>query len=97
VEIAIGTMIRNGLSTKEIAQLRCISAATVRRHRENIRRKLGLRNRKANLATYLQASITGGSTGNVDTAAPQEIAGEPPSMETWDPHPWSGADENLPM
>jgi len=58
VEIAIGTMIRNGLSTKEIAQLRCISAATVRRHRENIRRKLGLRNRKANLATYLQASFS---------------------------------------
>ena len=62
VEIAIGTMIRNGLSTKEIAQLRCISAATVRRHRENIRRKLGLRNRKANLATYLQASFSREST-----------------------------------
>jgi DNA-binding NarL/FixJ family response regulator len=58
VEIAISTMIRNGLSTKEIAQLRCISAATVRRHRENIRRKLGLRNRKVNLATYLQASFS---------------------------------------
>ncbi len=57
VEIAISTMIRNGLSTKEIAQLRCISPATVRRHRENVRRKLGLKNRKANLATYLQASV----------------------------------------
>jgi len=57
VEIAISTMIRNGLSTKEIAQLRCISPATVRRHRENVRRKLGLRNRKANLATFLQSSI----------------------------------------
>jgi len=49
VEVAISTMIRNGLSTKEIAQLRCISAATVRRHRENIRRKLGLKNRRINL------------------------------------------------
>ncbi|HEX2970833.1 MAG TPA: LuxR C-terminal-related transcriptional regulator, partial [Tepidisphaeraceae bacterium] len=56
VEIAISTMIRNGLSTKETAQLRCISEATVRRHRENIRRKLGLKNRKANLVTYLQAA-----------------------------------------
>ena len=55
-EIAISTMIRNGLSTKEIAQLRCISPATVRRHRENIRRKLRLKNRKANLVTYLQSS-----------------------------------------
>jgi DNA-binding CsgD family transcriptional regulator len=58
VEIAISTMIRNGLSTKEIAQLRCISEATVRRHRENIRRKLGLKNHKANLVTYLQSSST---------------------------------------
>ena len=56
VEIAISAMIRNGLSTKEIAQLRSITEATVRRHRENIRRKLGLTNRKANLVTYLQSS-----------------------------------------
>jgi len=61
VEIAISAMIRNGMSTKEIAQLRCISPATVRRHRENIRRKLGLQNRRANLVTYLQGS------GNPDT------------------------------
>lgn len=58
VEIAVSTMIRNGLSTKEIARLRCISPATVRRHRENIRRKLGLKNRQVNLATYLQASFS---------------------------------------
>jgi DNA-binding CsgD family transcriptional regulator len=66
VETAIGTMIRNGLSTKEIAQLRCISAATVRRHRENIRRKLGLKNKKVNLATYLQASLSNGSVSPTD-------------------------------
>lgn len=47
-------MIRNGLSTKEIARLRGIATGTVRRHRENIRRKLGLTNRKANLMTFLQ-------------------------------------------
>ncbi|MBN1509303.1 MAG: helix-turn-helix transcriptional regulator [Sedimentisphaerales bacterium] len=56
VEVVISTMIRNGLSTKEIAGIRCISPATVRRHRENIRRKLGLQNRKVNLATYLQSA-----------------------------------------
>lgn len=60
VEVAISTMIRNGLSTKEIAQLRCISQATVRRHRENIRSKLGLTNRKANLVTYLQSNTPEG-------------------------------------
>jgi DNA-binding NarL/FixJ family response regulator len=58
VEIAISTMIRNGLSNKEIAQLRSISPKTVQRHRENIRRKLGLKNRKVNLVTYLQSSFS---------------------------------------
>jgi DNA-binding NarL/FixJ family response regulator len=86
VEIAISTMIRNGLSTKEIAQLRCISAATVRRHRENIRRKLGLRNRRVNLTTYLQASFA------TESGPPTEVAeahllpagGEAPSPQDWD-------------
>ena len=86
VEIAIGTMIRNGLSTKEIAQLRCISAATVRRHRENIRRKLGLRNRKANLATFLQASAAGEPVAGADTAATpaNQTAENPPPFTHWD-------------
>lgn len=55
-EVAITAMLRNGLSTKEIAQIRCITPATVRRHRENIRRALGLQNRKINLVTYLRSS-----------------------------------------
>jgi len=56
-EIAICDMIRNGLRTKEIAQIRGISAATINRHRENIRRKLKITNSEANLATYLQSSM----------------------------------------
>ncbi len=56
-EIAICNMIRNGLRTKEIAQIKGISAATVNRHRENIRRKLKITNSEANLATYLQSSM----------------------------------------
>ena len=66
VEIAISTMIRNGLSNKEIAQLRSISPATVQRHRENIRRKLGLKNRKINLVTYLQGSFSRESTPSTE-------------------------------
>jgi DNA-binding CsgD family transcriptional regulator len=81
VEIAVSTMVRNGLSTKEIARLRCISPATVRRHRENIRRKLGLRNQNVNLSTYLQASLSEPS-GRNDTwrpIAPESTIGrEPP-------------------
>jgi DNA-binding CsgD family transcriptional regulator len=53
-ETSVCTMIRNGLRTKEIARLRGISAATVNRHREHIRRKLGLANQAVNLTTWLQ-------------------------------------------
>jgi DNA-binding CsgD family transcriptional regulator len=56
-EIAICNMIRNGLRTKEIAQIRGVSAATINRHREHIRRKLKITNSEANLATYLQSSM----------------------------------------
>ncbi len=54
-EVNICNMIRNGLGNKEIAELRGISASTVDRHRERIRRKLNLTNKKINLTTYLQS------------------------------------------
>ena len=57
IEITICNMIRNGLRTKEIAQMRAVSTATVNRHRENIRRKLKITNSDVNLATYLQSSM----------------------------------------
>ena len=53
-EIQICHMIRNGLRTKEIAQIRSVSPATVSRHRERVRRKLGISNEDVNLITYLQ-------------------------------------------
>jgi DNA-binding CsgD family transcriptional regulator len=56
-EIAICNMIRTGLRTKEIAQTRGVSTATINRHRENIRRKLKITNDNINLATYLQSSM----------------------------------------
>ncbi|MFC2000919.1 helix-turn-helix transcriptional regulator [Chloroflexota bacterium] len=56
-EITICNMIRNGLRTKEIAQTRGVSAATINRHRENIRRKLKITNDDVNLATYLQSNM----------------------------------------
>lgn len=75
VEVAISTMIRNGMSTKEIAQLRCISPATVHRHRENIRKKLGLQNQHRNLATFLQGAVRDNATD-----ARQSMIQEPPSL-----------------
>jgi DNA-binding CsgD family transcriptional regulator len=59
-EIAICNMIRNGISTKEIAGMRGVSEATVNRHREKIRRKLKITNKKINLATFLQSNIQQG-------------------------------------
>ena len=56
-EVSICNMIRNGMRTKEIAQIRGVSAATINRHRENIRRKLKITNDDVNLATYLQSSM----------------------------------------
>lgn len=56
-ETQICTMVRSGLRTKEIAELRCVSQATVCRHRDRIRRKLGLTNTMVNLATYLKREM----------------------------------------
>lgn len=53
-EVRVCSMIRMGLSSKEIADLRRVSRATISRQRESIRRKLGLSGRRVNLATYLQ-------------------------------------------
>lgn len=57
-EVAICNMIRSGLQTKEIAQIRRVSVGTINRHREHIRRKLKITNNKINLTTYLQSDIS---------------------------------------
>jgi len=56
-EISICNMIRNGMRTKEIAEIRGVSEATINRHREKIRRKLKITNHNVNLATFLQSSM----------------------------------------
>lgn len=56
-ETAICNMIRIGMRTKEIAEMRGISEATVNRHREKIRHKLKITNQNVNLATLLQSNI----------------------------------------
>jgi len=56
-EIRICKMVRDGMPTKEIAEIRGIAPATISRHREHIRRKLGIANQAINLTTYLQATM----------------------------------------
>jgi DNA-binding CsgD family transcriptional regulator len=56
-EVKICNMIKTGMRTKEIAEIQGVSAATVNRHREHIRRKLKITNSEVNLTTYLQTSL----------------------------------------
>src|SRR4030042_4859574 len=52
-EIQIENLLRKGKPSKEIAELITSSPKAVAFHRENIRRKLGLKNKKINLKSYL--------------------------------------------
>ena len=52
-EIEICSLIRNGLTTKEIARQLNIAITTVQKHRQIIRKKLNITNKGVNLETYL--------------------------------------------
>jgi len=53
-EIEICSMIRGGLTSKDISRLLNISGQTVEKHRKNIRRKFGISNRGINLTSFLR-------------------------------------------
>ena len=52
-EIKIANLIRHGSSTKKIAEIMNVSPRTVETHRKNIRRKIGLEGKRANLRSHL--------------------------------------------
>lgn len=52
-EIEVANLIRHGKSVKEIAAILNISTVTARNHRQKVREKVGLKNTKVNLRTYL--------------------------------------------
>ncbi len=52
-EIQLTDYIKQGKTTKEIANLLNLATSTIDFHRDNIRKKLGIKNKKINLKTYL--------------------------------------------
>ncbi|MBF0117661.1 MAG: PAS domain S-box protein [Desulfobacterales bacterium] len=55
MEIQIANLIKEGKSNKDMAELLGLSQNTILFHRFNIRTKLGIKNRRVNLRTYLLA------------------------------------------
>jgi PAS domain S-box-containing protein len=53
-EIDICNMIKNGFSSKQIAEALYISTRTIETHRNSIRKKLSVTGKQVNLATYLK-------------------------------------------
>jgi len=54
-ELQVADLIKEGKTTKEIAEFMSVSPATVEIHRYHIREKLGLSRKKTNLRTYLSS------------------------------------------
>lgn len=54
-EIRVANLIKQEKTAKEIAEIQNTSESAIIYHRHNIRRKLGLRNKKVNLKTYLKS------------------------------------------
>ena len=52
-ELHVASMVKAGRATKEIAEILSVTTNAVDFHRKNIRKKLGLSNRKTNLRSYL--------------------------------------------
>jgi PAS domain S-box-containing protein len=52
-EIRVANLVKEGKTNKEIAALLCLSKNTILFHRYNIRKKLGIKNKKINLQAHL--------------------------------------------
>ncbi len=60
-ELEICKMVKNGHSSKEIAELLSVSVLTVHKHREMVRKKLGIKNSDVKLKPFLD------SVGDIDS------------------------------
>jgi len=69
MELRVATMIKSGFKSEEIARVLNISPHTVKSHRQNIRKKLNLKNENTNLSSYLKAKL---GTDHSETRAAQK-------------------------
>ena len=54
-EIQVAALIKDGKTSKEIAEILNVSDTTIHFHRKNLRTKFGLKNQKTNLRTHLMS------------------------------------------
>ncbi len=54
-EMQVASLVKDGKTSKEIADVLNVSATTVNFHRKNLRVKFGLRNKRTNLRSYLMS------------------------------------------
>jgi PAS domain S-box-containing protein len=52
-EVQVANLIKHGKTTKDIAEMLNLSVETIKFHRKNIRKKMGIKNKKANLRINL--------------------------------------------
>jgi PAS domain S-box-containing protein len=54
-EIRVANLVKEGKTTKEIAEFMNLSDKTIQTHRDHIRKKTGIKHKKTNLRTYLSS------------------------------------------